>query len=116
MSVGSVHRCTVMTMESLSLTDARAQLPQLLDRVAAGESFTITRHGASVAVLVGHDAWLKTKTHDVILQARELGRRLDEARGKPLNLPKTRPGPAEVDAVIAELRRSKGPRYGEEER
>jgi prevent-host-death family protein len=96
-------------MESLSLTDARAQLPQLLDRVAAGESFTITRHGAAVAVLAGHDEWMKTKTHDVILQARELGRRLDEARGKPIDWSGPPGDPAETDALIEELRRSKGP-------
>ena len=95
-------------MESLSLTDARAQLPQLLDRVSAGESFTITRHGAPVAALVGHDQWMKTRTHDVILEARELRRQIEAARGKPLNLPTTRPDPAAVDAIIEELRWGKG--------
>ena len=95
-------------MESLSLTDARAQLPHLLDRVAAGESFTITRHGANVAVLVAHDAWMKTKTHDVILQARELRRRIEAARGKPLDLSGPPADPADVETVIAELRWSKG--------
>jgi prevent-host-death family protein len=96
-------------VESLSLTDARAQLPQLLDRVAAGESFTITRHGSSVAVLVAHDQWMKTKTHDVILQARELGRRLDEARGRPIDWSGPAADPAETDLLIEELRRGKGP-------
>jgi prevent-host-death family protein len=67
-------------MHSLSLTGARARLPQLLDRVAAGESITITRHGADVAVLVGHDEWRKTKTHDVIVQARESRREIEAAR------------------------------------
>jgi prevent-host-death family protein len=96
-------------MESLSLTDARAQLPQLLDRVAAGESFTITRHGAAVAVLVGHDKWMQTKTHDVILQARELRRRIEGARGKPIDWSGPPADPAETDRIIEELRRSKGP-------
>jgi len=95
-------------MESLSLTDARAQLPQLLDRVAAGESFTITRHGAEVAVLVGHDRWMKTKTHDVILQARELGRRLEAARSKPIDWSGPAADPADVEAAITELQWSKG--------
>jgi prevent-host-death family protein len=93
-------------MQRLSLTDARAQLPHLLDRVAAGESFTITRHGASIAVLTGHDEWMKTKTHDVILQARALGERIDAARGQPW------PGPVDfdVEAAIADLDWSKGDR------
>jgi prevent-host-death family protein len=94
-------------MESLSLTDARARLPQLLDRVAAGESFTITRRGAGVAVLTGHDEWMRTKTHDVILEARALHDRLEAARDKPLNLPTGRPDPARVDELIAELQRDK---------
>jgi prevent-host-death family protein len=93
-------------MESLSLTDARAQLPQLLDRVAAGESFTITRHGANVAVLVGHDTWMKTKTHDVILQARALRAEMEAMRDKPMS------GPIDIDveARIAEIDWAKGER------
>jgi prevent-host-death family protein len=95
-------------MESLSLSDARAKLPQLLDRVAAGESFTITRHGAEVAALVGHDEWMKTKTHDVIVQARELRRRIEAARGKPIDWSGPAADPAETDAIIEELRSGKG--------
>ena len=97
-------------MERLSLTDARAQLPQLLDRVTAGESFAITRHGAAVAVLTGHDEWMKIKTHDVILQARELGRRLDTARGKPIDLSGPPTDRENVDAAITDLEWSKGER------
>jgi prevent-host-death family protein len=94
-------------MESLSLTDARARLPQLLDRVAAGESFTITRRGAGVAVLTGHDEWMRTKTHDVILEARALHERIEAARGKPLDLSGPPADPADVDTAIAELRRDR---------
>jgi len=91
-------------MLELSLTDARARLPELLDRVAAGEVVHITRHGQRTATLVGHDAWMKTRTHDVLLQAQQLGRDLEAARG--------RPWPAEfgphpdwdVEAHIAEIR------------
>ncbi len=93
-------------MPSLSLTDARAQLPQLLDRVAAGETFTITRHGAPIAVLTGHDEWMRTKTHDVILQAREIGRRIEAARGKPW----TGPVDFDMEASLADIEWSKGER------
>ncbi len=37
------------------ITVARAQLPELLDRVRSGEEITITRHGEAVAVLVRPD-------------------------------------------------------------
>jgi prevent-host-death family protein len=43
-------------MSMMSASQARATLPQLLDRVAAGDEVTITRHGHPVAVLVRPDA------------------------------------------------------------
>jgi prevent-host-death family protein len=39
-------------MESIDSFEAKTQLPQLLERVAQGEEFTITRHGKPVARLV----------------------------------------------------------------
>ena len=44
-------------MDQISATDARRHLPRFLDRVARGESLTITRHGKPVARLlpVTHD-------------------------------------------------------------
>ena len=39
-------------MERIGSTEARAHLPRFLDRVARGESLTITRHGRPVARLV----------------------------------------------------------------
>ncbi|TAL45303.1 MAG: type II toxin-antitoxin system Phd/YefM family antitoxin [Salinibacterium sp.] len=89
-------------MLELSLSEARARLPELLDRVAAGEEVHITRHGKHAAVLVDNDRWMKTRTHDVLVQARKLRRDLEEARGKPLLVV-----PAEhwdVDAHVAEIR------------
>lgn len=39
-------------MESIGAFDAKTHLSKLLDRVARGESVTITRHGKPVALLV----------------------------------------------------------------
>ena len=39
-------------MESIGASEAKTHLAQLLDRVARGESLTITRHGKPVARLV----------------------------------------------------------------
>ncbi len=39
-------------METVESFEAKAHLPQLLDRVANGEEFTITEHGKPVARLV----------------------------------------------------------------
>ena len=39
-------------METVGAYEAKTHLPRLLDRVARGESLTITRHGRPVARLV----------------------------------------------------------------
>jgi prevent-host-death family protein len=41
-----------MFMESVGSFEAKTHLPQLLERVAQGEEFTITKHGKPVARLV----------------------------------------------------------------
>jgi len=56
-------------MTSMSASEARAALPELLNRVEGGEEVTITRHGHPVAVLVRPDS----------LRARRAGAALDEA-------------------------------------
>ena len=43
-------------MERIGSYEAKTHLPRLLDRVARGESLTITRHGRPVARLVPVDS------------------------------------------------------------
>lgn len=73
-------------MDAYSLSEARANLPLLLNRVADGEDVTITRHGQPVAVVVGHDRWMKTARYEVLEQARELRKRMDELRKHPVTI------------------------------
>jgi prevent-host-death family protein len=42
-----------MTMTTVGAFEAKTHLSSLLDRVAAGEEFVITKHGKPVARLVG---------------------------------------------------------------
>jgi prevent-host-death family protein len=70
-------------MTAYSLTEARASLPLLLNRVADGEDITITRHGRPAAVLVSHDRWMKTARYEVLEEARRLHDDLEERRAKP---------------------------------
>jgi len=56
-------------MTSITVSEARAGLPELLSRVDEGEEITITRHGRPVAVLVRPD----------VLRARRAGAALDDA-------------------------------------
>ena len=55
-------------MESVGSFEAKTHLPQLLERVAQGEEFTITKHGKPVAKLVPIAA---TKTRPDVRQVIE---------------------------------------------
>lgn len=50
--IGAPIRTWMKKMEMIGASEARRHLSQLLDRVARGESLTITRHGKPVARLV----------------------------------------------------------------
>src|SRR6516165_9934866 len=55
-----------LLVTSMSASEARAALPELLNRVENGEEVTITRHGRPVAVLVRPDA-LRVRRAEVVL-------------------------------------------------
>ena len=46
-------------METVGSYEAKTHLPQLLERVAKGEAFTITKHGVPIARLVPIEAKAK---------------------------------------------------------
>ena len=52
-----------LVMTSIAASRARAALPEILDRVSAGEEITITRHGEPVAVVVRPDT-IRTRRAD----------------------------------------------------
>jgi antitoxin (DNA-binding transcriptional repressor) of toxin-antitoxin stability system len=65
-------------MVSLTVSQARASLPELLTRVEEGEEVTITRYGRAVAVLVRPDVlWARSRVafeaagrvHDIMTAA-----------------------------------------------
>ena len=62
-------------MESVGAYTAKTHLPRLLDRIARGESLTITRHGRPVARLV-------PVQHADGERARQAARRIIERRGR----------------------------------
>jgi prevent-host-death family protein len=71
-----VHSCTMLSMtDSITVSQARASLPGLLDRVQAGEEIVLTRHGHPVAVLVRPDS-LRVRRADSRLAAAERVRAL----------------------------------------
>jgi antitoxin (DNA-binding transcriptional repressor) of toxin-antitoxin stability system len=69
-----------MSVTTLTVSQARALLPELLTRVEEGEEITITRHGRAVAVLIRPDVlWTRSsvaieaagRVHDVLAAAAE---------------------------------------------
>ena len=64
-----------MFSNTIDSREARAHLPALLGRVAAGERITITRHGVPVAVLTPPLVMGKTKVQEAIRMILESRRR-----------------------------------------
>lgn len=64
----------------MSVSQARAALPEILDRVLAGEEVTITRHGREVAVIVRPDAIRVRRADRVLAEAERLRDLLDRGR------------------------------------
>jgi antitoxin (DNA-binding transcriptional repressor) of toxin-antitoxin stability system len=71
-------------MTSMSISEARAALPQLLSRVQDGEEVTITRHGQPVAVLVRPDILQRRRAEVVLDDAGRIHDLLTEAAAAAL--------------------------------
>jgi len=75
-------------MATMSATEARARLPEILDRVSRGEEITITRHEMPVAVVVAPNALRhrRAAAAAAIARAEQFRREMDELRHQPLVL------------------------------
>ena len=96
-------------MTSMSASEARALLPELLNRVEDGEEVTITRHGRPVAILVRPDALRVRRAEAVLDDAARIHNLLAEAAATPLpegtGLTEQR-----AEELIAEIRAGRGAR------
>jgi len=72
-------------MATMSVSEARAALPEILDRVLAGEEVTITRHGREVAVIVRPDAIRVRRADQAFAEAERLRDLLDRGRSARLS-------------------------------
>jgi prevent-host-death family protein len=91
---------------TVTVSQARSTLPEIVQRVTDGEEVTITRHGQAVAVVVRPDA-LRARRADAALEgAAVLHELLVTARDRPLD---TAPplGEARAEAMIEEVRNSR---------
>jgi prevent-host-death family protein len=87
----------------MTISEARAALPELLTRVEHGEEVTITRHGQPVAVLVRPDALRSRSAREALESATRVHDLISAAAAAPV--------PAEVgltaeraEQLIAEIR------------
>jgi antitoxin (DNA-binding transcriptional repressor) of toxin-antitoxin stability system len=74
-----------LIMAVMTVSEARAALPEILNRVAEGEEVTITRHGRAVAVIVRPDVmWSRSRSEEVLAEADRLEDLLRAAAESPL--------------------------------
>jgi prevent-host-death family protein len=71
-------------MTAMTVSEARAALPELLTRVEDGEEVTITRHGRPVAVLVRPDALRSRRAQAALADAERIHELLTEAAAATL--------------------------------
>lgn len=108
-----VHRCTrwygTCVPTTMTVSEARAALPHILDRVLAGEEVTITRHGRPVAVVVRPDALRARRADEALATAATLRELLDRNRGSRLP---DRPtlSPERAEALVDEVRTARANR------
>jgi prevent-host-death family protein len=73
-----------MYVTTVTVSQARATLPELLDRVLAGEEITITRHGSPVAVVIRPERLRVRRADAVFRAADEVRQSLERTRAEPL--------------------------------
>jgi len=61
-------------MDTIGTFEAKTHLTRLLDRVAAGEQITITRHGTPIARLVPVSATGKPRLRETIAKLKEFSK------------------------------------------
>ncbi|MCA1694573.1 MAG: type II toxin-antitoxin system Phd/YefM family antitoxin [Actinobacteria bacterium] len=89
-------------MSTMSASQARAALPEILDRVLAGEEVTITRHGEAVAVVVRPDSLRTRRADRALADAERLSNLLNRGRAARLS---DAPGISgeRADTLVAEV-------------
>lgn len=89
----------------MTVTEARADLPSLLDAVERGQEITITRHGKAVAVLMGVDLARQRRLARSTEATARIRKMLDDAKSqrKPL-VPASTLTVERAEEWIAEIR------------
>jgi antitoxin (DNA-binding transcriptional repressor) of toxin-antitoxin stability system len=91
--------------KTMTVSEARAALPRVVERVLAGEEVTLTRHGKPVAVVVRPDV-LRARRADDALAAAERVQDVVQ-RGRAGRLRRPRLSEERADALIADIRNAR---------
>jgi len=75
---------SLMTPQSLTVSEARALLPQIVNRVLAGEEITLTRHGQAVAVVIRPDRLRSRRAEAALSRAAEVHEAITAGRSRPI--------------------------------
>ncbi len=92
----------------MTISEARAALPEVVRRVGAGEEVTITRHGQPVAVVVRPDALRARRADALLAGAASVREEIDRGRRSRLAVPTITADRAEE--LVAALRRERNTR------
>ena len=69
---------------TVTVTDARASLPQILDLVKQGQEVTLTRHGEPVAVIMRPDTVRARRTDETFAMAAGVHELIEQGARSPL--------------------------------
>lgn len=87
----------------MTVSEARAALPQVVESVLAGDEVTLTRHGRAVAVVVRPDRLRARRIDTALEQADRVGAALAKGRARQLTeVPAL--SSQQVDTLLAEAR------------
>lgn len=94
---------------TVTVSEARALLADIVDRVLAGEEVTLTRHGVAVAVVVRPDALRARRADRALAAAATVREVLEEGRRTALS-PRPCLDGDRADAMVAEVRAARSRR------
>lgn len=69
---------------TVTVSEARAILPEILTRVSSGEEVTVTRYGTPIAVIVSPDVLRVRRADHALAAASEVRDVIDRGRRSPL--------------------------------
>jgi antitoxin (DNA-binding transcriptional repressor) of toxin-antitoxin stability system len=95
--------------DSLSISEARAVLPRIIERVQAGDEVTITRHGEAVAVIVRPDTLRTRRVGDLQRDMDRIRETLATGRRTPL-APRGTLSEQRAEELVAEVRAGRSSR------